>query len=150
MMYKAVIFDFFGTLFTSEDHLEAGAIELLDALNEKGLKLAAVTAGTYDVQTIERLGLRQRIPLIKMVSAYEGKTPEVFAAVIEELGVTPQEVIGVGDLLHREIKSLNQLGSTTISVHTDREASGEHEEPDYRAKNLHEVNGIIDSLMPNV
>lgn len=109
--------------------------------------LAAVTAGQYDTTELSRLKLDQYIPLIRMVQTYESKTPELFSEVISQLGVEPKEVIGVGDLLHREIKSLNQLGATTISVHTERAARDGYEEPHYRARDLYAVKKIIHSLM---
>ena len=86
-----------------------------------------------------------------MLDVHEGKTPELYQKVVERLGVKPEEVIGVGDLLHREIKALNILGSKTIWIQNkwSRKVSEfkESEKPDYIVSDLFQTKEIIKELV---
>lgn len=150
MKYRLVIFDFAGTLFFDPSVLIEGAEELLEFVQQRGLKMAAVTAGTYDTSQINALGLDKYIDPIRIVGWNESKSPKLYQEVIDHFGLKSNEVVGVGDLLHREISSLNQLGATTIWVrnfwNSARVPDNPNQEPNFIANDLHEVKEIIEEL----
>ncbi|MEX0616520.1 MAG: HAD hydrolase-like protein [Candidatus Woykebacteria bacterium] len=113
-MIKAIIFDFGYTIYDPENEkLVDGAIEALEEVHEKGLKLALVSR-TKDVQKrleqISNLGLNTYFDYIE-VMPLEG-TKE-FDPIIEKFGFEPQEFLVVGDRVRSEIKIGNQKGMET-------------------------------------
>lgn len=148
-MYKAIIFDFNGTLFDSISALSPGAKELLEFCKEKGLKMGAVTMGSYDTTIIHHLGLDEYMETIRVVDA--SKSPTDFETVLGELGVKAEEAIGVGDQVTTDTRCMNMAGGTTIWLSKGKgsgfSSANPDESPDYTAKDLEEVKKIITSLL---
>jgi len=110
---KAAIFDFNRTLWEDGAYLE-GALDLLQSLKKKGVKLAVVSA-VKEHEVPEREDLIKPIePLFHSVNIVTGKSKDVFRNVAEDLSVPHSEVIVIGDKVNNEIKYGNQLGMTTI------------------------------------
>jgi len=148
-MYKAIIFDFNGTLFDSISSLSPGAKELLDFCKEKGLKMGAVTMGAYDATIIHHLELDQYIETIRVVDT--SKSPTDFEFVCTELGVQPSETIGVGDQVTTDTRCMNMAGGITIWLSKGKgsgfSASNPDERPDHMAKDLNEVKEVVVQLL---
>lgn len=96
-----------------------GAGELLDALRERGLKLAMLsnaTSGRYVAGVVDRMGWAGYFdPLV--VSADVGvRKPraEAFRVVLDRWGLLPREVAMVGDSLYHDIQGGGALGLVTI------------------------------------
>ena len=144
-MIQAVIFDLYGTLFTLPEGLKDGALVLLEFCKGKGLKMAAVTSGNYDQAFLDQLGLSKYLNPVRCLSLFEKKEPKIFKEVLDELGVTPQQAVGVGDLLEKEIKSMHALGMTTIWLTSTSEAD-KPDEADYLVHDLQAVQMIIGKI----
>lgn len=144
-MIKAIIFDFNGTLFDSISSLSPGAKDLLDFCKEKGLKMGAVTMGSYDTTIIHHLELDQYIESIRVVDA--SKSPTDYEAACEALGVQTEEAIGLGDQLTTDIRCMNMAGGKTIWLSKGQgsgfSSTNPDERPTYEAKDLKEAKEVL-------
>ena len=110
---KAAIFDFNRTLWEDGAYLN-GALDLLQSLKKKGLKLAVISSvKEHEVPEREQL-IKPIEPLFHSINVVTGKSKEVFKSVAEDLGVSHSEVLVIGDKVNNEIKYGNQLGMKTI------------------------------------
>ncbi len=149
MIIKAIIFDFNGTLFHTISQLAPGAEELFAFCKEKNIRMAAITAGVYDQTVIHHLGLDTAMEKIEIVQE-NGKTPDAFRKMIEELGLDIGEVIAIGDLKGKEIRCMNMIGGKTIWIHNGRPGSpslNPDEHPDFSVTNLKEAQAVLVDLL---
>lgn len=109
---KVIIFDFNRTLYDPDmGSLIAGCLEVLEALSHK-YRLVLITTETGSRgKLIYDLGLRQFFQKVVMASS---KSKEVFLNCCKELGVSPDEVMVVGDRVRGEIAIGNELGMFTV------------------------------------
>lgn len=127
---------------------------LLDALRERGLKLALVSnafdPGWLLHRDLERMGIAQRLDF----SVFSSETgmrkphPAIFQRALEELGVEPQEALFVGDRLYEDVRGAAELGMTTVQAlwfRTDGHPDGR--EPDFRALAQMDVLAIVRRLI---
>ncbi|WP_078551985.1 HAD family hydrolase [Bacillus alkalicellulosilyticus] len=79
------------------------------------------------------------------VKSYKPR-PEMFNYALELSGLTPSEVIHVGDSLSSDVAGANHVGIRSVWVNrTDRVNKGE-KKPDYEIKALDELTHIINSI----
>jgi putative hydrolase of the HAD superfamily len=101
-----------------------GAIETLQALRDRGVKLGLVTNGAAETQSmkIERLGLTDLVDHIQIEGVFGvGKPePEVYLHAMEKLAVRPQETWMVGDNLELDVLAPMRLGIYGIWVDISR------------------------------
>jgi putative hydrolase of the HAD superfamily len=97
-----------------------GAIETLEALLARGMRMALLTNGGVELQypKIERYGLRRFFPCIVIEGEFGcGKPDErVFLHALRELGVEARDAWMVGDRLAWEIDPAQRLGMTGVWV----------------------------------
>lgn len=78
-----------------------GAVETLDALRRGGLRIAVLSNKRHELSALvlDRLGLTPRIDLLVGEGAEIGRKPDPrgFLQVAEEFGVSPEELLMVGD-----------------------------------------------------
>lgn len=147
-MIKAVIFDYSWTLYNPEtDSLYPGVIELLKKLHKSGYKLAVISkAGDISKRLDEMagMGLSKYFEVIEAVSIGQAKE---FSSVLKKLGVKGKECLVVGDRIKSEISEGNKIGATTVwfknGEFTFEEPKTELEKPDFIARDLNEILGII-------
>jgi len=149
MTIKAIIFDFNGTLFHTISQLAPGAEELFTFCKTNNIRMAAITAGVYDQTVIKHLGLDKAMEKIEIV-AENGKTPNAFQQMLDNLGISPSETIAIGDLRGKEIRCMNMIGGTTIWLHGGHPGSpslNPDENPDYSVTNLKEAQEVLKELL---
>ncbi len=102
-----------------DTHLYPGTIEMLDSVRAKGLKTALVTSkaagGTY--RAINELGLKERLDAVVTEDDVKNPKPdaEPVLKALEQLEVTPNEAVFVGDSLY-DVESSRKAGVKMIGV----------------------------------
>jgi putative hydrolase of the HAD superfamily len=120
--------------------LAAHTHPLLDALRERGLKLALVS-NAFDPawllhRDLELMGLAERLDVAVFSSEVGLRKPHpaIFEHALEALGVAPENALFVGDRLFEDVRGAAELGMTTVQAlwfRADEHPDGA--EPDYQA-----------------
>jgi putative hydrolase of the HAD superfamily len=120
--------------------LAAHTHPLLDALRERGLKLALVS-NAFDPawllhRDLELMGLGERLDFAVFSSEVGLRKPHpaIFERALEALGVEPENALFVGDRLFEDVRGAAELGMTTVQAvwfRADEHPDGA--EPDYQA-----------------
>jgi len=95
-----------------------GALELLDRLRARGLKLGMITNGLAETH-------RDKIAILRLEDAFDEifiadevgmikPDPRLFVLAAERLGVAPQACAMVGDRLERDVRGGNDAGMFTV------------------------------------
>lgn len=112
------IADRYTTLRDEEMHLHAGAIETLQAFNDRGVKLALITNGDGIGQRkkIERFNLAGHFAHIQIEGEHGFGKPEerAYTHALETLNAKPHETWMVGDNLEWEVEAPQRLGIHAI------------------------------------
>jgi putative hydrolase of the HAD superfamily len=133
-----------------EIRLVPGALEVLDDLRARGVRLVLVTFGVPEAQArkVEVLGIRDRFEAVHIVPLERGadKT-EVFRQLLEGNGYEPGDVWVVGDRPPGEVRSGNLLGLTTIRIRRGEfaalEPASPEEEPDVTLDDLRKLTALL-------
>lgn len=99
--------------------LKPGAWEILDALRDKGMKLALISnTPPTSHYILDFLQLRQRFDIIVFSCdvGYLKPDPRIFKITLDKLGVPPQNTIVVGDKIRTDILGGAILGMKSILV----------------------------------
>jgi putative hydrolase of the HAD superfamily len=133
--------------------LAASTHALLEALRERGLKLALVS-NTASPQwllepILDRQGIVQRVDAI-VLSSEVGKRkphPSIFEQALDELGVDSSEALFVGDRLEADVLGASRVGMKTVQAVWFRADEGpDGVEPDYQAFTQMDVLNVVDRL----
>lgn len=119
------------------------AIPTLKKLRKKGLKLVLITSGIHErqVKKIKILGLEKMFDLI-LIHDFEKDVSKFkkFEKAMDELNLSPSNVLAVGDKVSSEIRMANRLGMISVRILRGRfskiKPRNELEEPDYSIKNI--------------
>jgi len=109
------------------------ALPVLDELRKRGLKIGLVTNGQRDLD--EFVAHHALDVDAKVASKAHGRIkphPSIFVAVLADLGVTPDEVVMVGDSYEDDIEGARALGIRAILLDRD----GLHPDEDERIDTL--------------
>jgi HAD superfamily hydrolase (TIGR01509 family) len=129
-----------------------GAGELLDAVREKGIRLALLsnaTSGRYIEEVIRRMGWSGLFdPFV--VSADIGvrkPRPEAFRAVLGRMSFEPGEIMMVGDSLYHDVEGAQALGLITVHLTAipnsfDSKAAPSRY-PSYSVSSLEEIHRLL-------
>ena len=131
----------------------ASAHALLEALRERGLKLALVSntaSPRWLLEPIlERQGIAERVDAI-VLSSEVGKRkphPAIFEHALRELEVESSEALFVGDRLDADVLGASRVGMKTVQAFWFRADEGpDGVEPDYEAFTLMDVLNVVDRL----
>jgi putative hydrolase of the HAD superfamily len=133
--------------------LAASTHALLEALRERGLKLALVSntaSPRWLLEPIlERQGIVDRVDTI-VLSSEVGKRkphPAIFERALGELAVEPGEALFVGDRLGADVLGASRVGMNTVQAlwfRADEDADGV--EPDHQAFTQMDVLNVVDRL----
>jgi putative hydrolase of the HAD superfamily len=133
--------------------LAASTHALLEALRERGLRLALVS-NTASPQwllqpVLERQGIVERVDAV-VLSSEVGKRkphPAIFERALAELGVEADEALFVGDRLETDILGASRLGIRTLqAVWFRADESPNGIEPDALAFTQMDVLNVVDRL----
>lgn len=101
--------------------LRDGAAETLEALREKGIKVALLTRNSSD--SVREITDRLKLELDAMVSRDDGTpkpSPEGIYRIAEELGVDPAETLMVGDYIF-DVLTGKAAGAVTAFIRNKHE-----------------------------
>jgi uncharacterized cofD-like protein len=124
---------------------------LLALLSRRGIKTALITSGNTARQKrkVQKLGLSNKIDFIVYhdVKKHSSKKND-FQAALKRLKVHPSEVVCVGDRVHSEIRTGNELGMTTVRLLHGRYSRlrpvTKLEIPDFEVSSLSKVGEIVE------
>lgn len=147
-MIRSVIFDFGSTIYdVEEEQLLDDALETLETLHKKGLKLALVSRAADPQKRllkIEELGLNKFFDFIESIPS---GTIKEFDSIIKKFGFKPEEFLVVGDRFTHEIAQGNLLGMETVRIlngpEKDMESTKAEEMPDHTIIHLKEVLNLV-------
>ena len=141
-------------VWSSHYSLAASTHALLEALRERGLKLALVSntaSPLWLLQPIlERQGLTERVDAV-VLSSEVGKRkphPAIFEQALRELGVDSNQALFVGDRLEADVLGASWVGMKTVQAVWFRADEGpDGVEPDYQAFTQMDVLNVVDRLV---
>lgn len=120
--------------------LSAHTHPLLEALRERGLRLALVSnafdPGRLLHRDLERMGIEERLDFSVFSSEVGVRKPHpaIFERALEALGVAPEDALFVGDRLFEDVRGAAEVGMTTVQAlwyRADQHPDGA--EPDHQA-----------------
>ena len=133
--------------------LGAHSHALLDSLRRRGLKLGLVSnafdPGWLLRRDLDSSGLTERLDAI-VFSSEVGKRkphPSIFEHALDELGVSPERALFVGDRLYEDVRGASELGMTTVQAlwfRADENPDGA--EPDFQAFTQMDVLNVVRRL----
>lgn len=116
-----------------------GALELLDELRGRGLRVGIVSNwSTRLPRLLADLDVTRRVDFVlcSAVERLEKPDPEIFRRALERAGVRPDQAVHVGDDLEKDVLGARRMGLRTILVDHAGRAERGHEP---RARDLHQV-----------
>ncbi len=127
---------------------------LLDALRDRGLKLAlvsnAIDPGWLLRRDLEQMGLAERLDAA-VFSSEVGKRkphPQMFQTALGTLGVEPERALFVGDSRYADVRGASELGIRTVQVFWFRADDDERGvDPDYEAFTPMDVLNVVTRLL---
>lgn len=120
------------------------AIETLELLRDRGMKLGLLTNGAHDPQweKIKRFDLARHFDVIVVEGEFgRGKPePDVFHHALATVGVAAHEAWHIGDNLYADVGGAKSVGIAAAWIHRDRlsRPESEHAEPDASVAHLEE------------
>jgi len=138
----------FSSVRSAHEVLVPGALETLEELRGRGLKLGLITNGGSDIQRakIEKFNLEPYFDNILIEGEFGcGKPDErVFRHTLEKLNTTPDAAWMTGDDLNRDIAPCNGLGIFSLWVNGNSDdASDGTARPDRIIKTIAEIPGML-------
>jgi len=128
-----------------------GAKECLQALKNKGVKLAIVSNTIWPefilFEELKRLGIDKYFDCVITSCGFGVKKPfpEIFEHTLSELGVEAPEAVVVGDSLKEDVAGASMVGMKTVLLDWKHEELG-GVEPDAKIYALAELAGVIEKL----
>jgi len=124
---KTFVLDWKRTLYDPDGRrLVDGASELLELLEQKGVRLVLVGKGSREMhEEVDRLGVRRYFEHINFIDG--SKHPALFEPFVDP--DSPADTIFVGDRVRSELAAGKDLGATTVWIRQGRFASEEPESP---------------------
>lgn len=127
-----------------------GALELLEQLKLKQIKLGLITNGSVHSQNskIDQVQLRSYFDAIIVSDEVQLKKPDpkIFELALERLGVSAASSIYVGDHPRNDITGAKSAGLGTVWIREIAEWDEALDKPDHMIKRLDEVGRILEEL----
>lgn len=147
-MVKAVIFDYGHTLFANENNsLYPNAVNILEILNQKGVKLALVSGTSKEELRRAQLNEFGIFPYFDYINFLPHEARKNFKPFLEKFSFKPDEVLVVGDRITSEITEGNKLGVKTCRILNGPEKNlipkSAIETPKYTIEELSEVTNLV-------
>lgn len=126
---------------------------LLDSLRSRGLALGLVS-NAFDPRRLldrdmQRMGVADRLDsfVFSSEAGVRKPHPDIFRRSLDELGVTPERALFVGDRLYEDVRGARELGMTTVQAlwfRADEHPRGA--EPHFRAFTPLDVLNVVRRL----
>lgn len=129
-----------------------GAIDILEHLRAKGIKLGMITNGSALRQRrkIEQFQLAQHFDYILVEEEFGAGKPDerVYWHMLEQLNVQPREAWMIGDKLRWDVLPPQRLGMTGVWVDLKGEGvpADSAEQPNYIVRNVIELSQILEAV----
>ncbi|MFC4597952.1 HAD family hydrolase [Cohnella hongkongensis] len=127
--------------------------ETFDVLNElkKSYKLLLLTNGSPDLQQEKLDGMPELIPYFDSIvisgNFGEGKpSSRLFAHAMDQIGITAEEGVMIGDKLTTDILGANRIGMTSVWINRHGAVRDDEIVPSYEIKSLTELPDLIRTL----
>ncbi len=128
-----------------------GAMEVLERLSERGMKLAIISNtihGQIERALLRHYGVHDRFKVLLFSSEvrYRKPRPEIFRMALYHMGVKPEETIHVGDTPEADV--LGALKAGMVAVHYDPDGRGYPRDlprPHHTVSHLVQVLDLVDS-----
>lgn len=127
--YVSYLLEVYEEKLSESLELKPGALEFLMQAKESRKKIVVITEGPHDAQerTIKKLGINSYIDEIYSSSKTGySKSNGLFELVLSVLNVKPEEMIYIGDNLHRDIIPSSRIGIKSYLLDENSKFS-EHE-----------------------
>ncbi|WP_239614368.1 HAD family hydrolase [Cohnella mopanensis] len=123
---------------------------VLDELKGK-YKLLLLTNGSPDLQQEKLDGMPDLIPYFDSIvisgNFGEGKpSPKLFAHAMEQIGITAEEGIMVGDKLTTDILGANRVGMTSVWINRHGAVRNDEIIPSYEIKSLTDLKELLQKI----
>ncbi|MGH7327281.1 MAG: HAD family hydrolase [Polyangiaceae bacterium] len=126
-----------------------GALELLDKLRDRGMKLGLITNGFAEThyEKLKLLGLESAFDAVLCADevGMVKPDPKIFLHACELLATPPQKAAMVGDRYFRDIVGAREAGLFTIYLDVHAEKTPPDKAPDVSVKGIEEV---LAALLP--
>jgi putative hydrolase of the HAD superfamily len=129
------------------------SVALLDALRERRLKTAIVSnamdPGWILLRDLEEQELAGRMDAVVFSSdvGVRKPRPEIFLRALEELGVSGEDALFVGDRLDADVRGAREVGMRTVQAMWFRAEEDRAIEPDFRAFTHFDVLNVVRRLL---
>ena len=140
-------------LWETEMTVEPEALELLETLRARSVKLAIVSntalPGWLLGPVFERQGLAERVDAVVLSSEVGKRKPHraIFEHALDRIGVAAGEALFVGDRRYQDVLGARRLGMRTVLARWFRDdVDPDGGEPDFAADRLSDVLAIVDRL----
>jgi HAD superfamily hydrolase (TIGR01549 family) len=127
------------------------AIETLDELKRRGLKLAIVSntfvPGAALDRQLEQTGLMPYFP-VRVYSCQFGKrkpNPKIFAAALDRLGVAPEESMFIGDSYRIDVRGARRAGMFAV-LKVSQPVTKRFHPKTFQVKTLAELPALVDEI----
>lgn len=125
--------------------LVEGAVEVLEALKERGHKMALLTNGFEEIQHIkvESSGLSDYFEglLTSDALGFKKPNPEIFKLAMSKMGVGAERSVMLGDSLEADIKGAKAVGMGQVFFNPD--GTPHDEKIQHEVKSLKEILDIV-------
>ncbi len=116
---------------------------------KKEYRLAMLTNGAPDLQRekVAKSGVESYFEII-VVSGEVGvgkPNPKIFWEVLNQLNISPEQAVMVGDNMSRDILGANEVGITSVWINHEGSTDMENVEPDYEISRLSELLKLVNS-----
>ncbi|OXM15181.1 HAD family hydrolase [Paenibacillus herberti] len=127
-----------------------GALELLEQLRSKEIKLGLITNGSVHSQNskIDQVQLRSYFDAVIVSDEVQLKKPDpkIFELALERLGVTAASSIYIGDHPRNDVTGAKSAGLGTIWLRGAEEWDEALEKPNFMIRELNEIRKIVEEL----
>src|SRR3990167_6300076 len=114
-MIKAIIFDYYRTLYDPEEGISMATRNLMRELKEQGIILALITRNESAKKNISSNSSHDFFSFFSFVKTVEDdKKEEDFREVMKQINMKDEEILVVGDRIKKEIVIGNKIGLKTV------------------------------------
>ncbi|KAI9040111.1 P-loop containing nucleoside triphosphate hydrolase protein [Aspergillus affinis] len=125
--------------------LKDGAVSLLSDLKRRGKNIVVITEGPQDSQewTIEKLGIAKYIDYLATTNRFKTtKTTGLFDRVLKHLGISPDDIVYIGDNMDRDIVPAVEEG--ILCIYLGGTQSGWIGDGHFRVSELAEIQKLLE------
>lgn len=140
---------------TKKVRLIDGALELMDYLKSKGIKIGILTNGIFIDQAKKLVKLKLDDFVDYLVTsdmcASDKPDPRIFKYLLNKMGVSPDQALMIGDDIVADIKGANDFGIKTIYLKngSPRNLDMKLVKPDYIKTNHKDILKLVKKLTSN-